>query len=73
MYYEGWWVARTNRLPYLVPAVVCWIFALTALIWPRLGGLLIILIGGTFTAWRCSNQCKKGNTHPPAGLDVILT
>jgi hypothetical protein len=31
MYYEGWWGAWTNRLPYLMPMVICWAFALLAL------------------------------------------
>ena len=30
MYYEGWWGAWTNRLPYLVPVAICWAFALLA-------------------------------------------
>ncbi len=60
MYYEGWWGTWTNRLPYLVPMLICWSFALIALTWPRLGGWIIILIGGAFTAWRWILQAQQG-------------
>jgi hypothetical protein len=61
MFYEGWWGAWTNRLPYLVPMAICWIFAFLALTWPRLGGWIIILIGGAFTAWRWGIQARLGD------------
>lgn len=60
MYYEGWWGAWTNRLPYLAPLVICWAFALLALTWPRLGGWIIIVLGGAFTAWRWTRQAQLG-------------
>jgi hypothetical protein len=60
MYYEGWWGAWTNRLPYLVPMAICWLFAFLALTWPRLGGWTIIGIGGGFTAWRFMRQAQLG-------------
>jgi hypothetical protein len=58
MYYEGWWGQWTNRLPYLVPMAICWIFAMLALTWPRLGGWIIFLVGGAFTAWRWILQAR---------------
>lgn len=60
MFYEGWWGAWTNRLPYLVPTFICWIFAFLALTWPRLGGWIILAIGGGFTAWRWILQARLG-------------
>lgn len=60
MYYEGWWGAWTNRLPYLIPMAICWAFALLALTWPRLGGWIIIVIGGAFTVWRWVRQAQLG-------------
>ena len=51
MYYEGWWGAWTNRLPYLVPGLVCLGLTVLVLTWPRLGGWVIIAIGGGFTGW----------------------
>ena len=50
MYHEGWWGAWYNRLPYLVPGAACLALTPIALRWPRLGGWLIIVIGGAFTA-----------------------
>jgi hypothetical protein len=60
MYYEGWWGAWTNRLPYLVPPVVCVVFTLVALTWPRVGGWIILLVGGAFAAWRWVRQTQLG-------------
>ena len=58
MYYEGWWGAWYNRLPYLGPAAICLLFTLVALTWPRLGGWTIFLLGGAFTAWRWTRQTQ---------------
>lgn len=79
MYYEGWWGAWYNRLPYLVPAAVCLAFTLMALTWPRFGGWLIILMGGAFTAWRWWRQVYLGGLtlswmlgwFPISGLLVV--
>ncbi len=49
MYHEGWWGAWYNRLLYLIPGSVCLTLTLLSLTWPRLGGWLIIVIGGAFT------------------------
>jgi hypothetical protein len=51
MYHEGWWGAWYNRLPYLIPGTVCLALTLIALTWPRLGGALIVVIGGAFTVF----------------------
>lgn len=51
MYYEGWWGAWSNRLPYLIPALVCLALTVSVLTWPCVGGWLIIAVGGVFTAW----------------------
>jgi len=60
MYYEGWWGAWSNRLPYLAPMAICWAFAGVALTWPRLGGWIIFLVGGAFTLWRWVRQAQLG-------------
>jgi hypothetical protein len=80
MYYEGWWGAWYNRLPYLVPPVICVIFALVVLTWPRLGGWTILLLGGAFTAWRWFRQAQLGmltwqwmlGWFPVSGVLVIV-
>jgi hypothetical protein len=51
MYHEGWWGAWYNRLPYLIIPAACLLLTLTALRWPRVGGWLIIVIGGAFTVF----------------------
>lgn len=58
VYYEGWWGAWTNRLPYLVPCAVCVALTLLALTWPRAGGWTILALGGVFTAWRWARQAQ---------------
>jgi hypothetical protein len=80
MYYEGWWGVWYNRLPYLVPAAVCVAFALVALGWPRLGGWIILLLGGAFTAWRWIREAQLGmltwqwmlGWFPVSGVLVIV-
>jgi hypothetical protein len=80
MYYEGWWGKWTNRLPYLVPACVCWIFTFISLTWPRLGGWIIIIVGGGFTIWRWLRQAQLGlltlkwafGFFPISGLLILI-
>jgi hypothetical protein len=61
MYYEGWWGSWKNRLPYLIPASVCYIFCFVAISWPRHGGWFLIIIGGAFTIWRWIRQAQLGS------------
>ena len=49
MYHEGWYGAWTNRLLYLIPGAACLALTLLALHWPRVGGWVIVVIGGAFT------------------------
>jgi hypothetical protein len=80
MYYEGWWGAWYNRLPYLAPPVICVAFTLVALTWPRLGGWIILLLGGAFTAWRWIREAQLGmltwqwmlGWFPVSGVLVIV-
>jgi hypothetical protein len=58
MYYEGWWGAWTNRVTYLVLMLICWTFAFISLTWPRIGGCMIIFIGGAFSIWRWALQAQ---------------
>ena len=80
MYYEGWWGAWYNRLPYLMPVAFCVAFTLSALTWPRAGGWLILLLGGAFTAWRWIRQAQLGQLtwqwmvdwFPASGVLVLV-
>lgn len=56
MYYEGWWGAWTNRLPYLVPGAAFLIFTGLGLSRPRLGGWMMIGVGVSGFAWWMARQ-----------------
>jgi len=60
LYWEGWAGTWRDWLLYLSPALICLLFALTALRWPRVGGWLLVLVGSAFTAWRWSRQARAG-------------
>jgi len=64
MYYEGWWGAWHNRLPYLGASAICMALLLIALTWPRLGGWILVAGGGGFTAWRWTKQAQLGELTP---------
>lgn len=49
MYHEGWWGPFYIRLIYLIPGVMFLALTLVAIKWPKIGGWLIIIIGGAFT------------------------
>jgi hypothetical protein len=80
MYYEGWGLPFPEPMRYLTLGAVCLALTLVALTWPRFGGWLIILIGGTFTAWWWVLAAGRGwlnlqwilSTFPVSGL-LILT
>lgn len=52
MFHEGWY-RPFEWLAFLLPAGICLTFTLLALTWPRLGGWLLILIGGAFYILIC--------------------
>lgn len=79
MYYEGWWGPWSVRLPYLVPAAGCLALTLIAITWPRVGGWLLVGIGGAFTIWWWGMSARRGlltprivlGTFPVSGLLVV--
>jgi hypothetical protein len=79
MYYEGWWGPWSARFPYLAPAVCCLALALVTITWPRVGGWLLLLVGGAFTLWWWSMSARRGlltprivvGTFPVSGLLVL--
>ena len=51
-YYEGWWGAWYNPLPYLIPAAILLALTLLGIKWPRKGGWVIVMVGGAiFVGW----------------------
>lgn len=79
MYYEGWGMAFPHPMRYLIPAATCLALTLAALTWPRLGGWLLIAIGGVFTAWWWRLAAARGwlnwrwilGTFPVSSLIII--
>ena len=51
MYHEGWWGPFYIRLIYLIPGTAFLLLTLIGIKWPRLGGWLIIVLGGLFTVF----------------------
>jgi hypothetical protein len=79
MYYEGWWGPWYNKFIYLIPGTVCLALTLLALKWPRVGGWVIIIIGGAFTAWWLGPRLREGMDvgqllalFPVSGILVII-
>lgn len=71
MYYEGWWGPWINRLGYLLPGTAFLLLTLLIIRWPRLGGWLLILLGGAFTAFYWSVQFSRWGFSWPAFLAVF--
>ena len=80
MYYEGWGLPFPEPMRYLILGAVCLALTLVALTWPRIGGWLLIAIGGAFTAWWWRLAARRGwlnlrwilGTFPVSGL-LLLT
>lgn len=80
MYYEGWWGPWTERLPYLTFAAVSLLLTLVVLTWPRVGGWLLIALGGVFTVWWWGMAARRRlltlgrllSTFPVSGLLVVI-
>lgn len=71
MYYEGWWGERTNRLGYLIPGTAFLLLSLLIIRWPRIGGRLLILLGGGFTAFYWSVQFSRWGFSWEALLSIF--
>jgi hypothetical protein len=51
-YYEGWWGAWYNPIPYLLPAVALLALTLAVIRWPWGGGWTLVAVGGAiFVGW----------------------
>jgi len=60
MYYEGWGRPFPSPLAYLVPAAACLLLTFVALAWPAVGGWLLVVGGGAFTAWWWTMALGRG-------------
>jgi len=79
VYYEGWWGPWDKRVPYLVPALCCLTLSLLAVTWLLVGGGLLAVSAGVFTAWWWGMRARSGlltprivlGTFPVSGLLVV--
>lgn len=79
MYYEGWGMPFPHPMRYLMFGAACLAFTLVALTWPRLGGWLLMVIGGAFTAWWWRLAAARGwlswkwilGTFPVSSLLIV--
>ncbi len=75
MYYEAWWGPWSLRLRYLAPGLICLALTLLAIARPRLGGWVILSLGGAFSAWwwiRGGFSLRRAlATFPVSGLLVL--
>lgn len=60
MYHEGWWGPFYIRLLYLIPGTAFLTLTLVGIKWPRIGGWLIIILGGAFTIFFLDIQFADG-------------
>ena len=51
MYHEGWWGPFYVKMGYLIPGAGLLLLTLTGIKWPRVGGWLVMVIGGAFTVF----------------------
>lgn len=51
MYYEGWWGAWYNRLPYWGASIILLVLTLIAIKWSKIGGWILIILGTGFFIW----------------------
>jgi len=61
MYYEGWGNPFPAPLAYLIPGLVCLLLSVIVVTWPFIGGLLILLVGSSFTIWWVGLTASRGN------------
>ncbi len=67
LYYEAWGLPLHMVVRYLYPAAICLAFTAICLLWPRIGGAIMVVIGVVFAVWWMSLQIRRGATAP-AGL-----
>jgi hypothetical protein len=72
MYHEGWWGPFYIRLAYLIPGVAFTLLTFAAGKWPRIGGWLIIIIGGAFTVFFLDFSIADGKLSINRDISGIL-
>lgn len=71
LYYEGWGLPLHMAIRYVAPAAICMVLTGLCLLWPRIGGTVIIIIGLWFGIWWMQLQISRG-LKDPVGIFVTL-
>ncbi|MBK7091044.1 MAG: hypothetical protein IPH59_04895 [bacterium] len=70
LYYEAWGLPLHMVVRYLIPFAVCITLTLICLMWPRIGGSLLIIVGVWFGIWWFQLQISRGMTDP---IGLLIT
>lgn len=71
LFYEGWGQPAWSLLPYATPALVLIAIGLAALRWPRLGAVLLLLVGLASGARWFFQQLARGVSAPAELLAML--
>lgn len=77
-FHEGWWLTSLLAnlglmlVQYLSPMIVAVLLGLLGLRWPRIGGLVYLLLGGAFGYWFLFGRPRPGVTWSGVLVDAIL-
>lgn len=64
LYYEAWGLPFHMAIRYVLPAAICFALTIICLIWPRIGGSILIVVGVWFGIWWMQLQISRGQTDP---------
>jgi hypothetical protein len=68
LYWEGRGLPFPEPLLYLALACLIAALGLVAVTWPRLGGLVLIIVGGGIATWVISLQLRRGAELTPVSV-----
>ena len=60
IYYEGWGLPFLQLLRYLTAAAILIAFSLLAMTWPKIGGTIILITGGTLSFFWTFTAARRG-------------
>jgi hypothetical protein len=72
IYYEGWGLPFVHLLRYLIAAALFLAFSLLALTWPKIGGMVILIIGGAFSVFWTVRAAIRGLLSLKWALNYLL-
>lgn len=72
IYYEGWGLPFSQLLRYLMAAALFLAFSLLSLIWPRIGGMALLIMGGAFSIFSTLTAAGRGLLNLKWVLSYLL-